>query len=135
MVILEDIGLMKVRGNETTTETVKSIRFSKDGYKYEMDGVINILNSNWTLNDIFNDIIYRLEKEKDGVKAISELEPYTDLYIRNIQDCNTTWAISEELYDLDEQTILITEDIIKRAEIAVKEYESIINALNTFKRI
>ena len=132
MAIIKNETRLERKFYRTKRKTVKSIRFDREYYKKEMDGVIKLLNEAWTLEVIATDLISKLTHERDGVKAISELEPNTELCITNILETNTDWLISEELYDLDEPVIIITEKQIKQAKYMVKQYDNLINLIDSY---
>lgn len=120
---------------ETTTKTVKSIVLDRDYYTKEANGVIKLLNEAWTLDILVTDLKHKLRYERDGVKAITELKPNTELEISNILNCNTDWLLNEDLYNIyetDNTTILITEETIKRAKYMVKQYNNLINILDCY---
>ena len=115
-------------------KTVKSINLESEYYNKEANGVIKLLNEAWTLEGIVTDLKHKLSYERNGIQAITELEPNTELDITNILHCNTDWLLSEELYtvDIDNTTVLITEETIKQAKYMVKQYDNLINLLDSY---
>lgn len=115
-------------------KTVKSINLDSEYYNKEANGVIKLLNEAWTLEGIVTDLKHKLRYERNGIQAITELEPNTELDITNILHCNTDWLLSEELYtvDIDNTTVLITEETIKQAKYMVKQYDNLINLLDSY---
>ncbi len=115
-------------------KTVKSLNLDSEYYNKEANGVIKLLNEAWTLEGIVTDLKHKLSYERNGIQAITELEPNTELDITNILHCNTDWLLSEELYtvDIDNTTVLITEETIKQAKYMVKQYDNLINLLDSY---
>lgn len=115
-------------------KTVKSLNLDSEYYNKEANGVIKLLNEAWTLEGIVTDLKHKLSYERNGIQAITELEPNTELDITNILHCNTDWLLSEELYTVDiyNTTVLITEETIKQAKYMVKQYDNLINLLDSY---
>lgn len=138
MATIETKEKVTVNGNKTISEVVQSIVLDRDYSTKEANGVIKLLNEAWTLEVLITDLKSRLTHERDGVIAITELNPYTELEITSIIECNTDWLLSEELeelydsYEPGNTKIIISKETIKQAKYMVKQYNNLINILDSY---
>ena len=128
MVFVEDKAVRVINDEKVRKTEVKYIFFGDENTANKKAGVNNTLNGyNKSLYDILFNIKGMLAGELDGAKLISELEPNTQLCIKNL-DLNED--LYGQYYGVDNPVITITEEQIKQANYTVKQYEYLLRLFN-----
>lgn len=128
MVFIEDKAVRVINDEKVRKTEVKHIFFGDENTANKKAGVNNTLNGyNKSLYDILFNVKSMLAGELDGAKLISDLEPNTQLCIKNLD-------LNEDLYGhyygVDNPVITITEGQIKQAKYSVKQYEYLLRLFN-----
>lgn len=128
MVFVEDKAVRVINDEKVRKTEVKYIFFGDENTANKKAGVNKTLNGyNKSLYDILFNVKSMLAGELDGAKLISELEPNTQLCIKNLD-------LNEDLfgsyYGVDNPVITITEEQIKQAKYTVNQYEYLLRLFN-----